>query len=402
MKKLSLTLITAMLLFAAFTPGQWLHRQRATVASPVTRVTLDRGYYAGTAANFADLRVVRDGSEVPFLLVTAHASRQTVNVPVRLVNKETRAGTLFITLEFEKQREPHNQIELDVSREDFRSQLKLEASDDGRQWATVRQSAYIFRYQTDAGQAAEHTILRYPDSRRRFLRLAIGGWPDPTQFLGAAVRRDSSAEAIRSEIWSVKDPAGVTKNRTTCTVLATGSRAPRDTAKLTLSAGRQTFYRSVTVEQSADGKNWGWLGAGAIYRVPREESLTVSFPETQLPMQRLCIFQGDDEPVSLVGVQLLGVDREVRFRSEAAGTYWLYYGSPKAVPPEYDLVRTAGDEFHGAAQAGSLGPREENPDYRPPPEPVKPWTERFPGVLYGVLAITVAGLGWMAIRLLRT
>ena len=401
MKKLSLTLLTASLLFAAFTTGQWLHRQRVTVASPVTRVTLDRGYYAGTAPSFADLRVVRDGNEVPFLLVTAHARRQTANVPVRLVNKETRAGTLFVTLEFEKQREPHNQVELDVSRDDFRSPVTIEASDDGRQWATVRQSAYIFRYHTDSGQAAEHTTLRYPDSRRRFLRLAIGGWPDPSQFQGAKVRRDSSAEASRSEIWSVKDPAGVTKNRTTCTVLDTGTRAPRDTAQLTLAAGRQTFYRSVTVEQSADGKYWGWVGAGAIYRVPGEESLTVSFPETQLPLQRLCIFQGDDEPVLLARVQLLGVDREVRFRSEAAGTYGLYYGAPNASSPEYDLARTAGDEFHGAAQAGSLGPREANPDYRPPPEPVKPWTERFPGLLYGVLAITAAGLGWMALRLLR-
>jgi hypothetical protein len=403
MKKLSLLLFTAMLLPAAFTPEDWLHRQRITVATPVTRVTLDRGYYtSGAAATFADLRVVRDSAEVPFLLVTAYAKRQTSDVPVRIVNKETRGGTLFVTLEFEARREPHNQVELEVSRADFRSQVTIEASDDGRQWATVRQTAYIFRYHTDDGQAAVHTTLLYPDSRRRFLRLAIGGWPNPSEFLGATVRRDASAEASRSEIWSAADPAAETKNRTSCMVLNTGTRAPRDTAQLTPRAGRDAFHRSVTVEQSSDGKAWGWLGAGAIYRVPGEESLTVTFPETQLPFQRLGIYQGDDAPVVLTGVKLLGVDRELRFRAEAAGTYWLYHGSARAAAPEYDLAKTAGEDFHATAKSGSLGAREANPGYKAPPEPVKPWTERFPGLLYGVLGAAVAGMGWMALRLLKT
>jgi hypothetical protein len=401
MKRLSFLVLGAVL-YAAFTPEDWLHRQRITVAIPVTRVTLDRGYYtSGAAANFADLRVVRDGMETPFLLVTAYAKRQSSDVPVRIINKETRGGTLFVTLEFESRREPHNQVDLAVSRDDFRSQVTIEASDDGRQWATVRQTAYIFRYHTDDGQAAVHTTLRYPDSRRRFLRLAISGWPNPLEFQGATVRRDASAEASRSEIWSVADPKGETKNRTSCMVLDTETRAPRDTAALTPRAGGTAFHRSVTVEQSSDGKAWGWLGAGAIYRVPGEESLTVTFPETQLPFQRLCIYQGDDSPVVLAGVKLLGVDREVRFRPEAAGAYWLYYGSAKATAPEYDLTKTAGEDFHAAAKTGSLGPREANPGYKAPPGPVKPWTERFPGLLYGVLGLAVAVMGWMALRLLK-
>ncbi len=77
-------------------------------------------------------------------------------------------------------------------------------------------------------------------------------------------------------------------------VLATGTRAPRDRADLTPAAGSgnpAAFHRSVTLEYSSDGKIWSWLGASAIYRIPGEESLTVSFPETGLPYQRLCIFK---------------------------------------------------------------------------------------------------------------
>jgi hypothetical protein len=118
----------------------------------------------------------------------------------------------------------------------------------------------------------------------------------------------------------------------------------------------------------------------------------VDFPETRLRWQKLCIFQGDDRPVRLSRIRLLGVDRMVSFRSEAPGTYWLYYGAPPASPPVYDLARTAGPDF-ATAGVGSLSPRESNPAYEPPPQATRPWTERYPGFLYAALAVAVAGLG---------
>jgi hypothetical protein len=400
MKRISVFALAAGWMWAAFAPEGWLYRQKVEVAGAVTRVTLDRDFYGGGSLDA--LRVVKDGAEVPYLLRVAHATRSGGAVAVRVVNKETRGGSLYVTLEFTGKQVLHNQVNLVVSRPEFRSQVKIEGSDDGRVWGTVRQGAYVFQYKTDGGEAASYTTLRYPDSRRRYLRLTLLGWPDASEFTGATVWSDTSAEARRTEIWNVTRPSHETKNRTTCTVLETGSRAPRDTARVTVAAGRERFYRSVTVEHSLDGKAWGWAGAGAIYRVPGEESLAVTFAETQLPWQRLCVFQGDDEAVLLESVKLSGVDREVYFRSEGPGSYWLYSGADEARAPEYDLARTAGAEFWDAAQAGKLGTREANPAYRPPPEPVKPWTERFPGLLYGVMGVAVAGIGWMALRLLKT
>jgi hypothetical protein len=400
--RLSIYLLTALALSAAFVPAHWRYRQRiTTAASPVTRVTLDRAAYDGASPGFDDLRVVRDGGgEVPYLFAVAGAMQQTETFPIRIVNQEWRAGTLFATLEFAGAgigREPHNELRLDVTRVDFRSRVTIEASDDQRQWAFLRHSAYIFRYHADDGQVVEHTTLHYPDSRRRYLRLTLSNWPEPAGFTGATVLFNHSAEARRSEIWSVENPAATNS----CTVLDTASSAPRDRAVLTPdAAGPPVFHRGVTMWQSADGKSWGWLGTGAIYRIQGEESLTVDFPETRLRWQKLCIFQGDDRPVRLSRIRLLGVDRMVSFRSEAPGTYWLYYGAPPASPPVYDLARTAGPDF-ATAGVGSLSPRESNPAYEPPPQATRPWTERYPGFLYAALAVAVAGLGWMALRLLR-
>ena len=41
-----------------------------------------------------------------------------------------------------------------------------------------------------------------------------------------------------------------------------------------------------------------------------------------------------------------------------------------------------------------------NPDYGPPAEPVKPWSERHPKVLYWVLGVAVVGMGTVTVRFL--
>ncbi len=172
-----LILLAAPGVLAGFVADRWLYRQRITTASPVTRLSLDKAVYDGAAFSLADLRVIRDGSAIPYILAAADATREIGLAPIRIVNRESRRDTLFVTLELSSA-EPHNQLQLAATRQDFRSQLTIEASDDGRQWATVRRSAYIFRYRADDGQIVEHTTLRYPDSRRRYVRLAIAGWPD--------------------------------------------------------------------------------------------------------------------------------------------------------------------------------------------------------------------------------
>jgi hypothetical protein len=380
---------------------QWRYRQRITTAPgvPVTRVTVDRAVYDGAAVGLEDLRVMRDGSvEVPYLLTVANASEGTKEFPVRVVNQEWRAGSLAATLELPG-REPHNELRLNVTRLDFRSRVLVEASEDGRGWATVRQAAYIFRYRADDGQVVEHTTLHYPDSRRRYLRVTLSDWPDPAGLGGATVFFNHAAEARRSPIWSGDQWATTASG---CMVFDTGTTAPRDRAGLTPTAGGPpVFHRSVSIEESADGKSWSWLGAGAIYRIRGEESLAVDFPETRSRWHRLCIFQGNDQPVRLSRVQLSGVDRVVSFRSQEPGAYWLYYGAPSAPAPVYDLARTAGEEFTSAAGAGALSAREANPAYRAPAAPARPWTERYPALLYAVMGVAVGGLGWMALRLLR-
>lgn len=392
-----------MALWADFDPKVWRQRRRIQAGGGVTRVTLDAAVYAHAAEALADLRVIRDeATEVPYLLSVARSRVETAAVNVRLVNRESRGGALMATLEFDGQ-QVHNRLELQTTREDFRSEVRVEASDDGRVWASVRAGAYVFRYKTDDGRVAEHLTIQYPDSRRRLLRLTIANWPEAAEFTGAAVTRSAANAARRSSLWSATAaPVDGARRKTSCYVLATGTRAPRDRVVVRAASAPATFHRSVTLEQSEDGKAWRWWGVGALYRTAADESLTLEFSETNAPWQRLCIEQGDDVPVRLESVRVEGIDREVTFRSEAAGAYWLYVGHLKAAAPSYDLARTAPADFVESAVVGRVEPMEANPRFTPPVAPVPPWTDRYPALLYGVLGVAIAGLGWMALKLLRT
>jgi hypothetical protein len=50
------------------------------------------------------------------------------------------------------------------------------------------------------------------------------------------------------------------------------------------------------------------------------------------------------------------------------------------------------------AKEWPLGAVEPNPAYRPPAEPLKPWSERHPSILYTVLGAAVLGLGIATVR----
>jgi hypothetical protein len=348
------------------------------------------------------LRIVREGGgEAAYVLREGWAVEPAAGVPLRIVNRESSGGSVSLVAETDGSGAVHNRIELDLDGVEFRTRVRLEASDDGRNWAYVREAAYIFRYRTADGEEASHTAIEYPDSRRRLLRVTLFHWPNAAAVRGARLRMDTAPQARRSEIWSGQLRFGAVRERKSCAESDSGSAAPRDRMVLEAPAAPAAFHRGVTLHGSADGKRWTWLGAGAVYRTSRDEALSVRFPETAQRWIRVCIFQGDDAPVEPAAARLLGVRRELYFLSGEPGTYWLYSGNRDAAAPSYDLVRTADAAMFDRATEAVAGPVEANPGYRPPPDPVRPWTERYPALLYAVLVSGGLGLGWVALRLLR-
>ena len=92
--------------------------------------------------------------------------------------------------------------------------------------------------------------------------------------------------------------------------------------------------------------------------------------------------------------------RIFKFLPASAGDVWLYYGNPSASPPVYDLGAILGRQAPIPETTAVIGEWKLNPDYRPPPGQEKPWSERYPAVLYTVLGLAVVGMGLVTVRFL--
>jgi hypothetical protein len=132
-----------------------------------------------------------------------------------------------------------------------------------------------------------------------------------------------------------------------------------------------------------------------------DERVRVRFPETRGRYLRLTVQDGDDPPLAFERLIVRGNRRELLFRAAADRRYRVLYGFADARPPAYDLAHVLARQERIAPAAATIGARARNPDYQPGFEPPRPWTDRNPALLYGVLGIAVLVLGGLTLRLLR-
>jgi len=379
----------------------WKYRKLIplTPGDGLSVVKLDRDVYIGSSNSVADLVIIRDGQEVPFLLSTPETEQAERQHSERLLNEAVLPGEgLQFTIHLKRPAE-HNSILLHTDEQNFRHRVRIETSQDGVRWAIARNDGAIFNFSQD-GREFSSTLVQYPVSTRPFLRVTIFGWTKMGAVTAAIVEHKEAQPAVY-EVFSTLMPQ-IWEDSATKSTVATVDQgvAGLPVIRIRLETSSPQFQRAVAIESSDDGKQWQYLGQDVIARLPgpdfREESLELHTPGARRYL-RLRIYNRDDQPVQIGHLTLEGLVREIRFLAPAQGSYWLYYGNPAASLPEYDLRAVlARRSFHETAS--TLGAAEANPAYRPPPAPRKPWSEQHPAILYTVLAGAVLALGIATLR----
>ena len=110
---------------------------------------------------------------------------------------------------------------------------------------------------------------------------------------------------------------------------------------------------------------------------------------------KLVVHNGDDPPLQVARVRPQSVERRVYFDPRGRGALRLYCGDDRARAPEYDYGKAF--QLHPDAARAELGPEQANAAFTGRPDE-RPWSERYPAVLWTALVIAVAGLGALALR----
>ena len=386
------------LLSADFSAPAWRYRRPLSVMppAPVSQFSMDAALYRDSAANLDDLRIVRDDIETPYVIVSLAGSRRTLEPAATITNKAFVPGVgVQAMLDLRGHHHEHNRLRISSTLHNYKEIVRVETSDDAHSWAVVQSAGLIFDVLRD-DHAINETVVSYPTSTRRFLRLTIPGWTDPTNLQSVWLSDLKETGATRDVV--VTSPPAVredSKAQTTEPTLDMGfAGRPFDRIDLTVDPG--VFSRTVEIAATNDLRHWNPAGGAAICRTEEGQQLSLDIAERTDRYLKITVFNADSTPLHFGPVTVSGIRRVVKFSSSQPGAYFVYIGNPSAREPSYDFGRVL--PVNGTPAASTLGAIQPNPLFR---LPERPWTDRNPWLLNGALIMAVLVMGLITLRMLK-
>jgi len=398
-----ITLLCAMHCRADFDAGAW--RYVKTVSGPSETgfyaLQLDREVLAHAQPSLADVRLVDAGGlERPCELRIASGQHSVEAVPAQMHNlsRVPGIGTRF-ELMLPTARELTSEVTIETPDRNFRYQVTVEGSADGRSWAVLRDDGAIFDFSEDV--QARSTVVKLPQTTFRYLRVTIrDAAAEPVKVTGATVAREvvRPAQSVQMDVTPriQDDPQ---RNATDLFFDLGLPNQPFSEVALAFSNDNVRRSCEVSVQDPTTGQ-WRVVGSGLIFRYHTAtftgEQTRFSFLEARGQHVRVSVLNGDNQPLHVTGGSLSSIPRTFVFEWDPARPVRLFYGAA-AGPPVYDLGAFLRYEQVEPKTGLALGPEQDNPDYRPPRGP---WTEERPWLLWLVIGVAVLLVGGMIVRMM--
>jgi hypothetical protein len=363
--------------------------------------------FGQSAPGLVDLRVVENGeTEVPFQVLEERGARQQGLLPatVRDLGFVPGEHTSFVVA-VSQSGARHNEVEVRTSSRNFQRMAQVEGSTDGETWTVLREGARIFDFTlTDPSFTTRNTRISYSESTARYLRVRIlNQQEEPLNITGASVFsvRDKPDRETRYPADIIGRDEDAQLRATVLNVDLRVNGLP--TSRLRVDTAQVNFYRRVFLDTSRDGETWETISTSGelfSYDTPKfvGGQLTVTYPETTGRYIRLTVYNEDNPPLDIEGLEVFGVSRKLLFPARPGAAYQLYYGNTDARSPSYDLARFLPYlETEGLPQ-GTLGAQMDNTAFEIPREP---WSERLPWLIPAMVALAAVVVGILLLGVLR-
>jgi hypothetical protein len=401
--------VTPVLLSLLLSVAPGYARPLETPEAGVVAALLDAHVYEHARRDLADLRVKdASGASVPYLLEWEATASEAPAHPEILNGGFRRGEAVFATLDF---REPWRKrcLRLSLSGDNFRRRVSVEGSDDGRSWTTLTDEAWVFAI--PAPVAARYESVPLPLNDYRLLRVTVRHGPDDPARIeirdawAPQVARWEPASRSLEPRWSRSEDV---QARETRLFVDLGARRQPFRA-VVVDADADRFFRPVIVEARRDPRRpqdppvWERIGEAALSSGRADDPAThrgrIELRGRERVL-RLRIQNGDDRPLGVRGVRVEAPRERVVFEAREGGRYRLTYGDATARAPQFDLARRLDDPVGWASAASELQPGVAEP-LPAGPEPLRPWTERHPRLLwFGLIGaiLLLGGVTWRALR----
>ncbi|MCI0657587.1 MAG: DUF3999 domain-containing protein, partial [Acidobacteria bacterium] len=194
----------------------------------IWRVPLDAPVQNAARRDFADLRVVSDdGAEVACVVRLEAGSEQVTPLAPAVYNREFVPGeSSSLVLDFGG-RVMKNSLRISTPGKNFRREVTVEASEDGKRWRVIREQAFLFQAEAgEGGRPFSKDEVDLPVGDQRYLRVWVlnqGSDPPKVEIesIGAAMiqRAPPTLEPVEISLVSTREDP---QSKSTELILDTG------------------------------------------------------------------------------------------------------------------------------------------------------------------------------------
>ncbi len=366
-------------------------------------VSLDTDVIKNSRSDLGDVRLFRRNGEVPYVLHIGRAGESGRYQLPKIFNVgELNGKTVFdanLTNRF------YQSLSIDTKATDFVAIVDVYGSHTSEGRERTKLGTFTI-FDVRGSQPVRRTSIDLPRSNFAHLHFEIGGKIKPVDIVGVSVLDTDDSQLNYQTIAEHHNLQIDGRNSVVSIKLDPLVSVERVT--IIDNAGRD-FVRNVRVDRVDGGKTISAAG-GTIYRfntlrngIPLSAQQThVDIPasyrvlgENGLSEWRVTVENGDDAPLAIKSVLFEMRDRRLCFDASQGESYTLMYGDSVLTPPKYDYANLFEPSLHPAI--ARLGSEKENAQYVHRPD-TRPWTERFPVVLWIALGVVVVVLGVVAVR----
>jgi hypothetical protein len=287
----------------------------------------------------------------------------------------------------------HNEIEIVTNGSNFRRRVRLEGSDTNQNWGSILDKAYLVHFQVDS-QRVDVRRLHYPASRFRHVRVRVfpesGKDDDQPEIVQVAVYHSTRLPGKYVTLPATlglrqPEPAGGVPGSAWFIEFG-GEAVPCE--QLSFDVADHDFVRSYRLEKADPDETSGLLATGEWRRRAGADvkPMEIHFNEVRARRLRLIVTDYRNPPLNLTAVRYTAPARQIIFAAseDPASPLRLYFGNPQAEPPRYDFGENLAAALEPRLARATLQGLTQNPIYQPVP---KPWTERWPWLVYVVLSV---------------
>jgi len=249
-------------------------------------------------------------------------------------------------------------------------------------------------------------VISYPDTDYRYIRITV--WDDGGNQLlnlGADIYIiEDTAGEIR-EIPSVIEAKTEKSDKTEFVIDLSHKNTPSTSIGFEITEAN--FKRLVTIYASNTNEAGSYreVGGGTIYSINTPtysiDNEILQYSVTRARYLKITIENNNDPPLSIDAVTVVGVPEKITFYAEANSSYYLYFRNSNVSPPSYDIKEWFSYLDLNSLIEWNIKNIEDNTMYIPPGDG-RPFTERYPALIWSAIALVLIVLGIIILATMRS